>query len=65
MVNVAWIRWEIDDDGRGTAWVFAPVEGGNWIDGTRYVFNSLDELPVDLARVIREDGRSTGKADLR
>jgi hypothetical protein len=53
------LRWQLDEDGGGTAWLFEDV--GQAAEQHRFVFNSLDELPPDLAAAIREDGGTRGE----
>ena len=52
------VRWEIHEDGSGTAYVFEAFEEA------KRRFNSLDDLPDDIAAAIREDGRKSGELEL-
>ena len=52
-------RWRLDEDGGGTAFVF--TDHRSHVDETKYVFDSLDELPEWMAEAIREDGRLEGE----
>lgn len=54
------IRWSLNSEGGGTADVFSVVDGDQAVQ-TSYEFEALEELPADLAKLIKEDGRSTGQ----
>jgi len=63
-MNETWssIRWQLDEDGGGTAWVVSK-DGDGFVE-SKYVFDSLktaDQIPPDLANVIRNDGRTSGE----
>ena len=53
------LRWELDEDGGGTAWLFES-EGATAGEVTQWVFDSLDKLPPDIAAAISKDGRQSG-----
>ena len=56
------LRWQLDADGGGTAWLFEEV--GEGVKETKLPFDSLDNLPADLATAIREDGEKSGEVVL-
>ena len=53
------ISWHLDEDGGGE--VFVTIDHKSHVDDHKYVFESLDELPPDIAEAIRKDGRTKGK----
>ena len=54
------IEWRIDDDGGGELKVF--VWGVEGVTLKRRSFESLDDLPDDIAEAIQSDGRDEGTA---
>jgi hypothetical protein len=60
--DIARLRWNVQEDGSGHADVHSLVDGE--MVSSSYVFESLDnpgEIPPDLAKVIRNDGRMRGE----
>jgi hypothetical protein len=52
-------RWVIDEDGGGTLYTF--TDDGSQVVESTIDFDSLDELPENLADAIREDGGTRGE----
>lgn len=57
--RIAGIRWRLDEDGGGEAFVF--IDYRSHVDERKYVFDSLEELPRPVAEAIRKDGRIEGE----
>ena len=53
-----WLRWRLNEDGGGTYWL--DIEKGPHVDAQRCVFDSLDQIPENIANAIRSDGRTSG-----
>ena len=55
------VRWDLDEDGGGEAWVTWDLRYA--VEDRKYVFDSLDDgkIPVWLAGVIREAGTIEGE----
>ena len=52
-------RWSLDDEGGGELTVF--IYSGDGVNEGVHHFDSLDELPPDIAEKIRDDGRRDGE----
>ena len=52
-------QWDLDDEGGGKLTVFV-YERDGLREGIHY-FDSLDELPPNIAKAIRDDGRRYGE----
>lgn len=59
MAKLVRIRWGLNEDGTGTAQVMLSRPGAMY--DRPYTFNSLDELPPEVASIIRKDGRLHGE----
>ena len=53
-----WIRWRLKEDGRGEVIVKEVTNTG--LDAQAIVFDTLDQLPENIANAIRSDGRTSG-----
>ena len=53
-----WLRWRLKEDGRGEVTIKNVIKTG--IEAQVIVFNSLDQLPQNIANAIRSDGRTSG-----
>ena len=53
------ISWQLDEDGGGEAKWF--IDHLSHVDQHKRTFDSLDELPAQIAAAIREDGRTEGE----
>ena len=57
------VRWEMNDEGGGSAFVFAYRD--ETLVQQEHFFDSLDELPDHLAEAIRKDGGCFGSGSTR
>ena len=53
------ISWQLDEDGGGEAKWF--IDHLSHVDQHKRTFDSLDELPAQIAAAIRENGRAEGE----
>ena len=53
------VRWRMDDEGGGSAFVFAYRD--ETLVQHEHFFDSLDELPDHIAEIIRQDGGTEGE----
>jgi hypothetical protein len=58
------IRWHMEENGSGTVHVFSSEEDTDAEAEEEMGFDSLDDLPHDLASAIRDDGRQRGQLRL-
>ncbi len=56
------IRWELNEDGGGTALLFE--HAGETVKETRLVFDAIGQIPPGLAAAIRKDGGRVGEVKL-
>jgi hypothetical protein len=59
MSHTIGFRWQLDDDGGGTAILFTDHQ--THVDETIYHFDSLVDLPEWMADAIRKDERLRGE----
>ena len=53
------VRWELDEDGGGTAWLLLDFDGVE-LHQQRVIFESLDSLGTVISTAIRDDGGTEG-----